>query len=87
MPANPALQLFWDKLAAIQQLTTAGSVRLLQLGGSACFPLERGVVQGRLLVRQCYEDLFQLLESQFAHKQRCFIITGNPGEYYLMSRS
>ena len=38
--AGPGLQNFWDQLAAVEQLSTAGTARLLHLGNNAHFPLE-----------------------------------------------
>ena len=76
------MQNFWAQLAAVEQLSTAGSARLLQLGNNAPhFPQEGIDVQDRLLVRQCYEELSQILQDYFAARGRSFIINGNPGNY------
>ena len=79
LPAGPGLQNFWDQLAAVEQLSTAGPARLLHLGNNAHFPLEGSDVRGRLLVRQCYAELSQILQDYLAAQGRSFIITGNSG--------
>lgn len=84
LPADPGLQNFWHQLAAVEHLSAGDSAELLQLGNNACFPLEGNAVQGRLLVRRCYDELSQILQTYIAAGGHTFIITGNPGDSFIM---
>jgi len=80
LPAGSELQNFWYELAAVEQLSKVGSAHFLQLANGACFPLEGNAVRGRLLVRQCYEELSQILQGYIAAGGHTFIIAGSPGD-------
>ena len=77
---GPELQNFWCQPAAVEQLSEVESGQLLELGNSACFPLEGSAVRGRLLVRQCFMELGQILRDYSMDGVHTFIITGSPGD-------
>ena len=78
-PAAARMQAFWKELATVTELKKIGSHSFLQLGGTACFPLEGTTVQNTILIRQCYFDIKKLMDGHFAAGGRSFILTGNPG--------
>eukprot|EP00611_Tribonema_gayanum_P012255 TRINITY_DN2288_c0_g1_i1.p1 TRINITY_DN2288_c0_g1~~TRINITY_DN2288_c0_g1_i1.p1 ORF type:complete len:403 (-),score=56.14 TRINITY_DN2288_c0_g1_i1:405-1613(-) len=79
--AHPSRLEFWKALGAVNQLTTASvqSVQLLDLPASAAFPQEGSDVAHRLLVRQCYVGLYEVLAAHFDGAGRNIIITGTQG--------
>ena len=76
------MQRFWNQLAATETLSSFDSTLILDLGSNTHFPHEGSDVQGRLLVRQCYEDLSQMVHDRFAEQLQglVFIIIGTPGD-------
>ena len=76
----------WSTLATISELVRVGSYEFLQLPDSAAFPLEGSNVTHRLLVRQCYKDLVDLLVHHASTGGHSFIIAGNPGQLLAVRR-
>lgn len=57
-------------------------IKILTLSASA-FPGEAKKSKRRLLVRQCYEELADIMLSHFQEKGRVFVLNGNPGKIFL----
>lgn len=74
------LQLFWEALATAvtEKLPDGSTILTLQ---SSAFPGEGGMK--KLLVRDCYVDLADMVLKHFEGGGHVFVLNGNPGEGFL----
>ena len=91
MKPNKNLRQFWKPLEAAEieekaigtlEDGTKQIIKILTLPSSA-LPRESGGNKGKLLVRQCYEDLADMMLAHFQQEGRVFVLNGNPGKTFL----
>ena len=58
-------------------------IKILTLSASA-FPGESEESKRRLLVRQCYEELADIMLAHSQQKGRVFVLNGNPGKMFFL---
>ena len=82
MKPNEKLRQFWEALKAAEIKTLPDGTKLLTLSKSA-FPGEKGKNVRQILVRQCYEELAEMMIKHFQEDGHVFILNGNPGKTFL----
>ena len=90
---NENLTKFWQalKAAKIEEIEagtledgTKRIIKILTLSASK-FPGEGQESRRRLLVRQCYEELADIMLDHFQQNGRVFILNGNPDKVLSLS--
>ena len=90
MKPNKNLRQFWKALEAAEieekaigtlEDGTKHIIKILTLPSSA-FPGETEESKRRLLVRQCYEELADMMLAHFQQGGWVFVLNGNPGKTF-----